>query len=192
MRIIMAAALLVSAAACSGAASTGDSGSHAGGPTAGVSEAPTPRVSAPARATPVNRPPGAARFALIAQPSPYGNIVETGSGFVVYAFSADGPRRSACAGTCAKDWSPLLVTVGARFGDGIVAALVGQVDRSDGGHQMTYGGHPLYIYHGDSQPGQIGGQAARAYGGTWQVVSASGQVAGGAIYSPPPAQPGGA
>lgn len=187
MKIVIAAALLVSAAACSG-----DTGAPP--PRIATSTVPTPTtgVPGPGGAPPAARPTGGPGYALIALPSPYGSIVETGSGFVVYAFSSDGPSRSACTGACTSEWPPLIVTPGARFGEGIDVGLVGQVDRGGGSHQLSYGGHPLYTYRGDGQPGRIGGQAVRAYGGVWLVVSASGSVAGGSIYSPPPSSPGGA
>ena len=40
---------------------------------------------------------------------------------------------------------------------------------------MTYQGHPLYRYVGDTQPGQTTGQGSRAFGARWFVVSPAGE-----------------
>ena len=46
--------------------------------------------------------------------------------------------------------------------------------RSDGSTQVTYAGHPLYYYVGDTRPGQILCQAVLEYGGYWYVVNPDG------------------
>ena len=46
----------------------------------------------------------------------------------------------------------------------------------DGQLQVTYGGHPLYRYAGDAQPGQTNGQGLNEFGAEWYAVSASGDV----------------
>ena len=39
---------------------------------------------------------------------------------------------------------------------------------------MTYNGHPLYTFAGDSAPGQTNGQASDGFGAEWYVLSAAG------------------
>lgn len=55
-------------------------------------------------------------------------------------------------------------------------ALIGTVMRADGTTQMTYGGHPLYYFVGDVNPGEVKCQAVEQFGGTWYVLSPSGDV----------------
>jgi predicted lipoprotein with Yx(FWY)xxD motif len=54
--------------------------------------------------------------------------------------------------------------------------LLGSVRRRDGRLQVTYAGHPLYYYVGDSRRGEVLCQAATEFGGTWYVVAADGRV----------------
>jgi predicted lipoprotein with Yx(FWY)xxD motif len=42
------------------------------------------------------------------------------------------------------------------------------------GHQVTYAGHPLYTYSGDSGPGDTSYVGAKSFGGTWYAINASG------------------
>jgi hypothetical protein len=52
-------------------------------------------------------------------------------------------------------------------------SMLGTISRSDGTKQVTYAGHPLYFYAGDSAAGQTNGQGINSFGGIWGVVSAS-------------------
>jgi Secreted repeat of unknown function len=64
------------------------------------------------------------------------------------------------------------------------ASLVGTTTRSDGKPQVTYDGHPLYLYEGDAKPGDTNGQGVTAFGAAWYVLSAAGnQVSGPASSS---------
>jgi predicted lipoprotein with Yx(FWY)xxD motif len=46
--------------------------------------------------------------------------------------------------------------------------------RRDGAVQVTYHGHPLYTFAGDTQPGDTSGQGVLAFGARWFVVGANG------------------
>jgi predicted lipoprotein with Yx(FWY)xxD motif len=35
---------------------------------------------------------------------------------------------------------------------------------------VTYHGHPLYVFGGDSRPGDVHGQGLQTAGGTWGAV----------------------
>jgi predicted lipoprotein with Yx(FWY)xxD motif len=54
--------------------------------------------------------------------------------------------------------------------------LIGTTPRSDGKPQVTYNGHPLYGYQGDSNAGDTNGQGISAFGGAWYVLSATGDA----------------
>jgi predicted lipoprotein with Yx(FWY)xxD motif len=56
-------------------------------------------------------------------------------------------------------------------GTGVKKALLGTTRRPNGKLQVTYNGHPLYSYVGDSAAGQATGEGSD---GTWYVVTAAG------------------
>jgi hypothetical protein len=51
---------------------------------------------------------------------------------------------------------------------------LGTITRSDGTKQVTYDGHPLYYYVGDSGPGMSSGQGSDQFGGKWWLVAPTG------------------
>jgi predicted lipoprotein with Yx(FWY)xxD motif len=55
-----------------------------------------------------------------------------------------------------------------------VSGTLGTTTRSDGSHQLSVAGHPVYTFSGDSAPGQTNGQGINLNGGLWTVVSPSG------------------
>jgi len=97
----------------------------------------------------------------------------------VYVVVKDKGGTSVCVGPCAGKWPPLRVTGRPTAGSGAKAARLGTTRRSDGEPQVTYKGHPLYLYTGDNAPGATNGQGVTAFGGQWFVVSPTGnQVSG--------------
>jgi predicted lipoprotein with Yx(FWY)xxD motif len=69
-------------------------------------------------------------------------------------------------------------------GSGANASMVGTTARSDGKPQVTYNGHPLYLYSGDQRPGDTTGEGVTAFGASWFAVSPAGdQVSGQASSS---------
>lgn len=81
---------------------------------------------------------------------------------------------SACTSSaCTSAWKPLTVTAVPSFGPGVNGSMMGDLVRPDGSHQLTYGGHPLYTYSGDTASGQTNGERVSAFGGTWYVISAA-------------------
>ena len=54
------------------------------------------------------------------------------------------------------------------------ASDLGTITRSDGTKQVTYDGHPLYYYAGDSGAGMASGQGSDSFGAKWWLVSPSG------------------
>jgi predicted lipoprotein with Yx(FWY)xxD motif len=146
------AAVTVLAAACTGG------GGYASGYGAG------PSTSSGA--------PSAAVVGLRA--STIGQTLVDGQGNTLYLFAADTAGKSECSGACASVWPPYLGTGTPRAGTGVTSSLLATITRIDGGHQVTYGGHPLYRYAGDTKPGDVTGQALDQYGGKWYVLGANG------------------
>jgi predicted lipoprotein with Yx(FWY)xxD motif len=105
-----------------------------------------------------------------------GTILTDGRGFTLYAFEADMGTTSACSGACATAWPPVTATgTSPQLGTGVSPSLVGQTTRADGTTQLTYAGHPVYLFVHDTAPGATSGQGVRAFGARWDVLTATGQ-----------------
>jgi predicted lipoprotein with Yx(FWY)xxD motif len=103
-----------------------------------------------------------------------GKILVTAQGRTLYLFAPDKRGKSTCYGSCASYWPPLLVTGKPTAGTGVKASLLGVTVRKDGKHQVTYNGHPLYAYVGDTAAGKTSGEGLDLSGGLWWVVSPAG------------------
>jgi predicted lipoprotein with Yx(FWY)xxD motif len=104
-----------------------------------------------------------------------GRIVVDGNGRTLYAFGKDKNARSACSGSCATYWPPLLTSGKARAGHGVKASLLGTTKRGDGKLQVTYNRHPLYTFRLDTKAGQTNGEGSNDFGGVWHVLSPAGR-----------------
>jgi predicted lipoprotein with Yx(FWY)xxD motif len=100
------------------------------------------------------------------------SVLTNSAGRTLYSFAPDTPTRSACYGECASYWPP--VTGSPTAGPGVTLSKVGTIRRTDGSLQVTYAGHPLYTYIGDSGPGQANGNNVNLNGGLWLEVPAAG------------------
>ncbi len=107
--------------------------------------------------------------------SKFGQIIVDGHGRTLYDFVADKTSMSTCYGACASLWPPLTVAGTPKAGPGVVASLLGTTKRTDGTTEVTYGGHPLYYYAGDTKPGQTTGQDINQFGALWYVLTANGK-----------------
>ena len=107
--------------------------------------------------------------------SSFGRILVDRRGDTLYLFEKDKGGRSACIGTCATYWPPLLASGKVTVGSGLRKSLVGTTKRGNGTRQITYGGHPVYRFSGDQAAGQATGQGMEAFGGGWYVVSPAGK-----------------
>jgi predicted lipoprotein with Yx(FWY)xxD motif len=107
--------------------------------------------------------------------SSLGRIIVDGRGRTLYLFEKDKRSRSACYGTCATFWPPLLTAGKPSAVRGAKASLLGRTRRRDGTLQVTYAGHPLYRFLEDTGPGQTKGEGSQAFGAGWDVLSAAGK-----------------
>jgi len=104
-----------------------------------------------------------------------GNILVDEDGKALYLFEADKSTSSTCTSACAASWPPV-TTGGAPVAEhGARASRLGTTMRSDGKTQVTYAGHPLYYYAGDTKPGQLNGEGLDDFGAEWYVLAASGK-----------------
>ena len=103
-----------------------------------------------------------------------GTFLTNGSGDTVYLWAKDGMNMSACSGACASAWPPVPATGTLTATGGAKASDLGTITRSDGTKQVTYDGHPLYYFVGDSAAGQTNGQGSDNFGAKWWLVAPSG------------------
>lgn len=103
-----------------------------------------------------------------------GLILVNSKGRTLYLFAKDRNGKSACSGSCARFWPPLVSPGKPTAGPGVRASLLARTRRSNGSLQVTYNGHPLYVYSLDKQAGQTRGQGSSAFGAKWYAVSARG------------------
>ena len=97
-------------------------------------------------------------------------VLTNARGFTVYWFAPDTPAASKCYGSCAAYWPPVTGTATASPG---LPGRIGTITRTGGARQLTYDGHPLYTYIGDTAPGQANGNNLNLNGGLWHVVPVS-------------------
>jgi predicted lipoprotein with Yx(FWY)xxD motif len=96
-----------------------------------------------------------------------GLVLVDDSDHTLYTFSG-----SVCKGACADVWHPLMADgdVVAKKDSGVDEGLLGTKERTGGGSQVTYDGHPLYSY-ANEQSGEATG-ATMSFGGEWKVARA--------------------
>ena len=155
-------------------------------------------LAVPLSVTEASTAPGATATVISATTSPFGKILEVGSGqfqgYTVYMLTSDDPPSFGCTATVQQlppgplactgpeggqsEWPAVTTTGTPVVGDGVKQGLLGMVFRSDlGTDQVTYAGHPLYLF--DMSAGQITGEGWDEPGlppwhGLWYVVSPSG------------------
>jgi predicted lipoprotein with Yx(FWY)xxD motif len=113
-----------------------------------------------------------------------GRTLVDAQGRTLYLFKKDSGTTSACTGACASAWPPVRANGKPTAGTGATASLLGTTARSDGAPQVTYNGHPLYLFVMDKKPGDTNGQGVTAFGAAWFALSAPGnQVSGSASKS---------
>ena len=83
-----------------------------------------------------------------------------------------------------------------KAGQGVRGSLLGTTKRTDGNTEVTYDGHPLYYFSGDSGAGQANGQGSDNFGAKWWLVAPSGAkitasdtAAAAAANAPAPSAP---
>src|SRR3954447_3309661 len=103
-----------------------------------------------------------------------GTVLVDGQGRTLYLFEKDKGKVSACAGSCASVWPPLVGAAPEATGTA-AAAQLGSSARGDGKSGITYAGHPLYTYAGDTKPGDVKGQGLDQFGAEWYALKPDGR-----------------
>ena len=93
-----------------------------------------------------------------------GKALVDSKGMTLYIFDKDSTGKSACSGTCATNWPPLMAA-----GDAKASGDWGVVTRDDGMKQWAYKGKPLYTWAKDTKPGDTTGDGVA--NNTWHVAT---------------------
>lgn len=107
-----------------------------------------------------------------------GSYLTDSAGTSLYYIEGD-TDGSKCVDACADTWPPFLVE-GAMPGNtpGLDAGMVGVVTRADGSTQVSYNGHPLYRYSGDSGTSSTAGHGVEDQWGHWYLITPAGGEVG--------------
>ena len=145
--VVISLVLAMGVIACGSTTSTGSTPSN---PTPAPTTAPTPTPTAASTFT--------VQTSQAMVNGKMTTILTDTQGRTLYYFKPDTASKTACTGSCAQAWPPLLFT-----GTGNPTAstkLSGELEvyKNANGNQVIYNDHPLYTYSGDSAPGQTKGE----------------------------------
>ena len=107
-----------------------------------------------------------------------GDFVADNDRRAVYMLEGDADGNG-CTASCLSQWAPLFPPMGAPTVSGDLApVLLGTITRTDGSQQLTYNGHPLYHFIGDSRPGDTLGHRRDDEWGEWYLLTPQGGPVG--------------
>ena len=114
--------------------------------------------------------------------SAIGTVLVNGSGMVLYTLTSATSTSSPCdTSKCLSIWPPVSGS-SKPSASGLSSAHFGTLTLPSGAKQLTYYGHPLYLFSGDSAAGQTNGEGlAFPVGsphptGHWYALSPSGSL----------------
>ena len=105
-----------------------------------------------------------------------GTILTSASGLTLYEFTRDHPNANSCVKVsgCKQAWPALEISGTPTAGPGVKASLLSTIRISGSARQVTYAGHPLYLYSGDSSPADTSYVGVQQFGGKWYALGATG------------------
>jgi predicted lipoprotein with Yx(FWY)xxD motif len=126
--------------------------------------------------------PAGGLVSVESQTGTMGTFLTDQTGKALYLYTPDTSSMSNCTGTCATLWPPVTTSSGMPSASGAAtASKLGTITRADGTEQVTYAGHPLYYYEGDTKAGQTNGEGLM---NIWFLLSPAGvRIAGPATGS---------
>lgn len=165
-------ALVFVLAACGSSSGAGAYGSSSNSSSNNSSGGQTPTSSGCGRycsqaSTPTASPSGSALSIKTATMTVKGKSITAlinSQGMTLYYNTSD-TTSSVCSGGCASAWPPLISSTVPSTASTLPGSLSLFTDAN--GSQVTYNGHPLYTYSGDTAPGQATGDGV---GGVWFVA----------------------
>jgi predicted lipoprotein with Yx(FWY)xxD motif len=105
----------------------------------------------------------------VAQNPAQGTLLVDGRGRTLYLFEKDTGTTSACTGACARVWPAFTAAAQPAAGSGVDISKLSTANGLVAG-QVTYAGHLLYSYSGDSAAGDVKGVGIPG----WYPVAPSG------------------
>lgn len=147
--------LAMAIAACGGSTNTGS-----------TSSGTTPTTAPTATATSAASALVATATATVKGKSE--TILTDAQGKTLYYFTPDTATTSACTGSCAQAWPPLLAPGSGTPSSATPLPSKLSVVKTGNGSQVEYNGHLLYTFSGDSAPGQTNGEGVL---GKWFVAT---------------------
>jgi predicted lipoprotein with Yx(FWY)xxD motif len=123
----------------------------------------------------------AAGSAVSIRSTSLGKTLVDAKGRTLYLFRADRTNVSTLSNAGLSVWPRFVASGPVKALNGAQAAKLGTVTSPSGSRQVTYNGHPLYYYVGDSTPSSTRGQGLNEFGALWYVLG----PAGNAITSSP-------
>ena len=130
-------------------------------------------ASAGASSTSAHSSPAAVRTASLTVGGKTETVLVNANGLPLYYYQPDTATKSLVSGSLATLWPPLVSA--SATGTGVSGKVTVLSDSH--GDQVTYNGHPLYTYVGDSAPGQAKGNGLNLSGGVWHEVTVAGAAA---------------
>ncbi len=105
------------------------------------------------------------------------SVLVNGAGHAVYLLTGDSAKHPECESSSCLGYWPAVTSSAKRpvVGKGVTGKVA--IWRHGGISQVTINGHPLYTYLADSSAGEATGEGLASFGGTWEVLSASGVAA---------------
>ena len=167
-RTVVATAVLALVLAACGSSSSGKSSSKKSSSSTSATTAATAGSSTSASGNPLaSAPPPGNHFdttlSFVKLPNNGGLVLVGPNGHSLYVFDKDQGTTTACTGACAKVWPALDSSGKPTVAAGLDASKAGTVASG----QVTYNGHLLYYFTGDSAPGDTNGLSISG----WHVVS---------------------
>jgi predicted lipoprotein with Yx(FWY)xxD motif len=114
---------------------------------------------------------------LLLHQTKLGKILVNSRGFTVYAFTADKRNKDNCVSispNCLVAWPPVTTSGKPIAGPGVKQSLLGTI-KLGRKTQVTYAGHPLYTYLGDTHPAQTTYVNILQFKGYWPALNAAGK-----------------
>jgi predicted lipoprotein with Yx(FWY)xxD motif len=105
-----------------------------------------------------------------------GKVLVNSAGSILYEFTSDHPKQDTCVkhSGCSEVWPAFPAQGKPSAGPGVHASLLSTIRLANGESQVTYAGHPLYIYA--NAPTSTSYVGAKQFGGTWYALNAKGQA----------------